>query len=265
MSLIQVIVLALLQGLTEFLPISSSAHLIIVPVMSNWRDQGLAFDVAVHVGTLSAVMWYFRTEIVNMSIDWFDSLAKRQLVGESRLAWAVIWATVPVGLAGLLWHDFIDTQLRSPIVIAWATIGFGLLLWLADVSGKRQRDEHTINWKDVLIIGCAQALALIPGTSRSGITMTAGLLLGLTRTAAARFSFLLSIPTILLAGGYKGIKLLEQPAPVDWLSIILGILLSAITAYICIHYFLKLLDRLGMLPFVIYRLVLGMILLVIFW
>jgi len=265
MSLIQVIVLALLQGLTEFLPISSSAHLIIVPVMSNWQDQGLAFDVAVHVGTLSAVMWYFRTEIVNMSIDWFDSLAKRQLVGESRLAWAVIWATVPVGLAGLLWHDFIDTQLRSPIVIAWATIGFGLLLWLADVSGKRQRDEHTINWKDVLIIGCAQALALIPGTSRSGITMTAGLLLGLTRTAAARFSFLLSIPTILLAGGYKGIKLLEQPAPVDWLSIILGILLSAITAYICIHYFLKLLDRLGMLPFVIYRLVLGMILLVIFW
>ena len=265
MSLIQIIVLALVQGLTEFLPVSSSAHLILAKELSYWQDQGLAFDVAVHVGTLTAVMWYFRTEIVNMTIDWFESLAKRQLVGESKLAWAVLWGTVPVGLAGLLFHDFVDTQLRSPIVIAWATIGFGLLLWFADVSGKRQRDEHTINWKDVLIIGCAQALALIPGTSRSGITMTAGLLLGLTRTAAARFSFLLSIPTILMAGGYEGMKLLEQATPVDWLSIILGIFLSAITAYLCIHYFLKLLDRLGMLPFVIYRLVLGMMLLAVFW
>jgi len=265
MTLIQIIVLALVQGFTEFLPVSSSAHLILVPVINDWQDQGLAFDVAVHVGTLTAVMWYFRTEIVNMTVDWFDSIAKRKLVGESKLAWAVIWATLPVGLAGLLFHDFIDTQLRSPIVIAWATIGFGLLLWLSDVTGKSQRDERSINWKDVLIIGCAQALALIPGTSRSGITMTAGLLLGLTRTAAARFSFLLSIPTILMAGGYKGIKLLEQATPVDWMSIIIGILLSAITAYICIHYFLKLLERIGMLPFVIYRLVLGMILLVIFW
>ncbi len=265
MSLIQIIVLALVQGLTEFLPVSSSAHLILVPVISQWQDQGLAFDVAVHVGTLSAVMWYFRNEIVRMTADWFESISKRQLVGESKLAWAVIWGTIPVGLAGLLLHDFIDTQLRSPLVLAWATIGFGLLLWIADVTASRQRDESTLNWKDVLIIGLAQALALIPGTSRSGITMTAGLLLGLTRTAAARFSFLLSIPTILLAGGYKGLKLLEQAAPVDWLAIILGIVLSAITAYLCIHYFLKLLDRIGMLPFVVYRLVLGMTLLVIFW
>ncbi|MDH5446268.1 MAG: undecaprenyl-diphosphate phosphatase [Gammaproteobacteria bacterium] len=265
MTLIQIIILALVQGITEFLPVSSSAHLILVPVISQWQDQGLAFDVAVHVGTLSAVMWYFRIDIVRMTADWFESIYKRELVGESKLAWAVIWGTIPVGLAGLLFHDFIDTQLRSPLVLAWATIGFGLLLWLADVSGKRERDEHSLNWKDVLIIGLAQALALIPGTSRSGITMTAALLLGLTRTAAARFSFLLSIPTILLAGGYKGLKLLEETAPVDWMSIILGIVLSAITAYICIHYFLKLLDRLGMLPFVIYRLVLGMILLVIFW
>ena len=265
MTLIQIIVLAVVQGFTEFLPISSSAHLILVPVINGWPDQGLAFDVAVHVGTLSAVMWYFRAELGRMTVDWFDSLAKRQLVGESRLAWAVLLGTIPVGLAGLLLHDFVEHQLRAPLVLAWATIGFGLLLWLSDVTAKRTRDEHTLNWKDVLIIGCAQAVALIPGTSRSGITMTAGLLLGLTRTAAARFSFLLSIPTIIMAGGYKGIKLLKDPAPVDWLSISLGIALSAITAYICIHYFLKLLDRLGMLPFVVYRLVLGMILLVVFW
>ena len=265
MTLMQIIVLALVQGLTEFLPVSSSAHLILVPVISQWQDQGLAFDVAVHVGTLSAVMWYFRQDIARMLVDWIESIAKRQLVGESKLAWAVIWGTVPVGLAGLLFHDFIDTQLRAPLVLAWATIGFGLLLWIADVTAKRQRDEHTLNWKDVLIIGLAQALALIPGTSRSGITMTAALMLGLTRTAAARFSFLLSIPTILLAGGFKGLKLLEQAAPVDWLSIILGIVLSAVTAYLCIHYFLKLLDRMGMLPFVVYRLILGMTLLVVFW
>ena len=265
MTLIQIFVLALVQGLTEFLPISSSAHLILVPVLNGWADQGLAFDVAVHVGTLSAVVWYFRKEVTSMSVDWFASIAQRRLIGESRLAWAVIMGTIPVGLAGLLLHDFIDTQLRSPLVIAWATIGFGLLLWLADVKGKRQRDEHRINWKDVLVIGLAQALALIPGTSRSGITMTAALFMGLTRQAAARFSFLLSIPTIVMAGGYKGLKLLEETAPVDWLALVLGIVLSGITAYVCIYYFLKLLDRMGMLPFVIYRMVLGAVLLAVFW
>ena len=264
MDTLHAIWLALLQGFTEFLPISSSAHLILLPRLVGWPDQGLAFDVAVHVGTLSAVMWYFRIEIVNMFIDWLDSLAQRRLVGESRLAWAVLWGTVPVGLAGLLFHDLVDTVLRSPLVIAWATIGFGLLLWFADVKGQRRRDEHSLNWLDVLIIGCAQALALIPGTSRSGITMTAALMLGLTRTAAARFSFLLSIPAILMAGGYKGMQLLQQSAPVDWLALILGIVLSGVTAYLCIHYFLKLLDRIGMLPFVIYRLVLGAFLLAVF-
>ena len=134
------IYLAILQGFTEFLPISSSGHLILIPSMMGWEDQGLAFDVAVHVGTLTAVMWYFRTEIVNMTADWFDSIAKRQLVGESKLAWAVLWGTVPVGLAGLLFHDFIDTQLRSPLVIAWATIGFGLL---QQVHGHFPRQSFT--------------------------------------------------------------------------------------------------------------------------
>lgn len=265
MTLIQIIVLALVQGLTEFLPISSSAHLILVPIVSHWQDQGLAFDVAVHVGTLSAVVWYFRKDLATMLRDWFASLQQRQLVGESRLAWAVLWGTVPAGLAGLIFNDVIDSVLRSPLVIAWATIGFGLLLWWSDIKGRRRRDESSINWKDVLVIGVAQALALIPGTSRSGITMTAGLFMGLTRTAAARFSFLLSIPVIVLAGGYKGVKLVEQTTPVDWWGILLGVVLSGLMAYVCIYYFLKLLDRMGMLPFVIYRLILGVILLAIFW
>lgn len=263
MLLIQIIVLAIVQGLTEFLPISSSAHLILVPRLSDWPDQGLAFDVAVHVGTLSAVVWYFRSELYQMIRDWAVSCARREQVGDSRLAWAVILGSIPVAVAGLLLHDLVDTVLRSPLVIAWATIGFGLLLWLADVTGRRQRDEHRIGWKDVLVIGLAQALALIPGTSRSGITMTAGLMMGLTRTAAARFSFLLSIPAILMAGGYESLKLVEQ-GTVEWTPIVLGTVLSALTAYACIYWFLKLLERIGMLPFVIYRLLLGAGLLYVF-
>ena len=264
MILIQIIVLALVQGLTEFLPISSSAHLVLVPVLSDWPDQGLAFDVAVHVGTLSAVVWYFRNEVMRMTGDWLLSCRQRQQVGESRLAWAVIWGTIPVSVCGLLFNDLVDTALRSPLVIAWATIGFGLLLWLADVVGQRQRNEHHLTWRDVVVIGMAQALALIPGTSRSGITMTAGLFMGLTRQAAARFSFLLSIPTILMAGAYKGLQLATGPAAVDWLAMFIGVALSALTAYLCIYLFLQLLERIGMFPFVLYRLVLGGVLLYLF-
>ncbi|NNF95687.1 MAG: undecaprenyl-diphosphate phosphatase, partial [Halobacteria archaeon] len=232
--------------------------------LSDWPDQGLAFDVAVHVGTLSAVVWYFRNDVIRMAHDWFVSCRQRQQVGESRLAWAVIWGTAPVVVAGLLLHDLVDTVFRSPLVIAWATIGFGLLLWVADLLGQRQRDEHHLTWRDVVVIGMAQALALIPGTSRSGITMTAGLFMGLTRGAAARFSFLLSIPTILMAGGYKGMQLVKEAATVDWLAMIIGMVLSALTAYLCIHMFLKLLERIGMLPFVLYRLLLGGVLLYFF-
>ena len=195
-----------------------------------------------------------------MTNDWLRSCRQRQQVGESRLAWAVIWGTVPVVVAGLLLHDLVDTVLRSPLVIAWATIGFGLLLWLADVVGPQQRNEHRLAWRDVVVIGVAQALALIPGTSRSGITMTAGLMMGLTRSAAARFSFLLSIPVIVLAGGLNGLELATGDAAVDWHALWLGALLSGISAYLCIHLFLKLLERIGMLPFVIYRLLLGIVL-----
>ncbi len=258
MDLFQAIALALMQGFTEFLPISSSAHLILVPQMvEGWEDQGLAFDVSVHVGTLSAVMLYFRREITEMSVDWVMSVKSRKQTMNSRLAWAVLLGTIPVGLAGLIFKDYIELNLRSPTVIAIATIGFGLLLWWADFTGKRHRDEYTISIVDVIVIGCAQALALIPGTSRSGATMTAGLLMGLSREASARFSFLLSVPVIVLAGGLKLLDLIKQSAPVEWSLMIIGTVLAAVTAYLCIHYFLALLDRIGMLPFVIYRLVLG--------
>ncbi len=265
MDLIQLFVLSLVQGLTEFLPISSSAHLILVPVLTTWQDQGLAFDVAVHVGTLLAVVLYFKRELKRMFLAWLNSLRGGDQSPDSRLAWAVLLGTLPAGLAGLLLGDYVEQYLRSPLVIAGTTIGFGLLLWWADVLGRRRRDEHAINWRDVVVIGCAQALALIPGTSRSGITITAGLLMGLTRKAAARFSFLLSIPIILLAGGYQVVKLVIQPEQTDWVVLIAAVLISGLSAYLCIHFFLKLLDRTGMLPFVIYRLALGLVLLILFY
>lgn len=262
MDLIQIIVLAMVQGLTEFLPISSSAHLILVPVLTGWQDQGLAFDVAVHVGTLAAVVYYFRHEIASMFLAWTGSFAGRGLTPDAKLAWAVIFGTIPAAISGLLFKDYIEAHLRSPLVIATTTILFGLLLWAADSWGRRHRDEHQLGWIDVLLIGLAQALALIPGTSRSGATMTAALAMGLTRKAAARFSFLLSIPVILLAGSYLTLQLIQDDNPVDWIALVLGVLLSAISAYLCIHFFLKLLDRIGMLPFVIYRILLGVFL---FW
>ena len=260
MDILQIIVLALVQGLTEFLPISSSAHLILVPVLTGWDDQGLAFDVAVHVGTLTAVVLYFRKEISKMIFAWFASL-KGKHSEDSKLAWGVLIGTIPVGIAGLLFKDVISEHLRTPLVIAATTIIFGFLLWYADWSGKRKRDEHTLSWKDIIFIGCAQAVALIPGTSRSGITITAGLLLGLTAPAAARFSFLLSIPVIVLAGGVETLEYLEVASINDMNDLIIGALISAVSAYLCIHYFLMLLERVGMTPFVIYRLLLGIVLL----
>ncbi len=256
--------LAILQGLTEFLPISSSAHLILLPRLLGWSDQGLAFDIAVHVGTLMAVVLYFRTELTVMARDWGSSLGGQPQTTESRLAWAVLFGTIPVGLAGLLFNSTVETSLRSPMVIAVATIGFGLLLWMSDALGMKVRDEHRLNWKDVLVVGMAQALALIPGTSRSGITMTAGLSMGLSRSGAARFSFLLSIPVILLAGSFEVVELARQSDPVEWNALITGTITSAISAYFCIEFFLKLIERIGMFPFVLYRLLLGTVLLVLF-
>lgn len=264
MDFVQIAVLALVQGFTEFLPVSSSAHLVLVPVLLGWTDQGLAFDVALHVGTLAAVLWYFRHELIVMSRDWYRSLRYRQLTHPARMAWAVLLGTIPVGLAGLLFADVVSTQLRSPVVLAWGLIGFGLLLGWADWRGNAQRTEAQMTWKDVLFIACAQALALIPGTSRSGITLTAGLFAGLGRQAAARFSFLLSIPVILLAGGLEGRELMRSAVPVDWQAILLGTLIAALSAYACIKLFLALIQRIGVWPFVIYRVALGGVLLVLF-
>lgn len=261
MSTVEVIILALLQGLTEFLPVSSSAHLILPSALFGWEDQGLVFDVAVHVGTLLAVILYFRQDIGRLTVGWFQSLGGRHST-DSKLAWWVILATIPAGLAGLLAAGFIESFLRSPYVIGVTTIVFGLALWWADATARLQLTMEQMTWKHALWIGVAQAISLIPGTSRSGITMTAALMMGLDRVSAARFSFLLSIPIIVLSGGYQGSKLLAEPTHYDLGAILLGTGISFVSALVCIHFFLKIIGRMGLLPFVIYRLLLGIVLLV---
>ncbi|MGS2719739.1 undecaprenyl-diphosphate phosphatase [Paraglaciecola aestuariivivens] len=261
MTIFEIIILAIIQGLTEFLPISSSAHLILPSKVLGWKDQGLAFDVAVHVGSLLAVMIYFRQDIQDLTQAWFKQGFRKQQSNESRLAWWVIIGTIPAVLLGFAFKDFIELYARSALVIATTTIGFGLLLWYADHTAKQTKSIDNLNWKQVLFIGLAQAIAVIPGSSRSGLTMTAGLLMGLNRQNAARFSFLLSIPVILGAGTLATIDLVQAGLIVDWYALILGAGFSFVSAYACIYLFLAWIERIGMLPFVIYRLILGALLL----
>lgn len=263
MDIIEAVVLALLQGLTEFLPISSSAHLILMPVLTNWEDQGLAFDVAVHVGTLTAVVAYYRKDLVAITGAWFSSLTGKPSTENSRLAWYVILGTIPVGLVGISLPSEVNEFFRSPLVIAAATIVFALLLWWSEKTAKERRTEIIL--KDALIVGLFQALALIPGTSRSGITITAGLITGLQREQAARFSFLLSIPTIALAGMLVTLDLINSSEPVQWEFMAIGALVSAVVAYLTIGWFLRLLDKVGVIPFVWYRLFLGFFLIAVFF
>jgi len=262
---IEAIVLAIVQGLSEFLPISSSGHLILVPHFAGWEDQGLAFDVAVHVGTLFAVVAYFRRQLYAMARAWFGSFRGGPLSPDARLAWSVLVATIPVGLAGLLFAGWIEDKLRNPVFVAFTLSGFGLLMWLADRFGRRQRDEYTIGWRDAMLIGAAQALSLMPGTSRSGVTMTLGRSLGLTREAAARFSFLLAVPGIGMAGAYELLQLLQDPGNgADWPLMGLGVAVSAATGYLCIHWLLKVITRIGLAPFALYRFALAALIVYLF-
>jgi undecaprenyl-diphosphatase len=264
MDLIQIIVLSLLQGFTEFLPISSSAHLILPSQVLGWPDQGLAFDVATHIGTLVAVILYFRRDLVQVSHGWVTTGFSSQINDNARLGWSIVIATIPAGLIGLFFGGWIETHFRSSEVIAYSTLVFGVLLLIADRSASEHKDILRMTFMTAMVIGLFQALALIPGTSRSGITITAALFLGFEKTAAARFSFLISIPLILAAGLLKTKDLLEQANQVDWAAIGLAACISAISAYVCIYFFLALINRIGMTPFVIYRLALGAILLIWF-
>ena len=261
MDSLQIVILAIVQGLTEFLPISSSAHLVLLPQILQWPGHELVFDVAVHIGSLIAVLYYFRVEVRRMLKAWLRSLVGGEADQDSLLAWWVIIGTLPAVLVGYMLQGQIEVNLRSPWIVALTSIGFGLVLWMADVGARQTRTEFELDLKDVLIIGCFQVLSLIPGTSRSGITITLGLMLGLTRQAAARFSFLLAMPIIFASGVLQSVRMVTEVHPIGWLDLLLGVVISALSAALCIHFFLRLIDRVGMLPFVIYRVLLGVVIL----
>ena len=272
MDWIQVVLLSLIQGLTEFLPISSSAHLVLPAQLTDWPDQGLAFDVAVHFGTLLAVITYFRQDLIKMlaaftqapamlsNLGWRPTLQQTADHDEYLdLVIKLVLATLPVVIVGFATKDIIEENLRTLSVIATTTILFAVVLWIAD---RRPGSRSLASWSDTVWIGLAQTLALVPGTSRSGITIAVALLVGLNRVAAARFSFLLAIPTIAGAQLLLTLDLMSEGNSVDLAPIAVGSLIAFTSAYLSIHFFIRLLDRFGMMPYVIYRLVLGSVL---FW
>jgi len=261
MTEFQVIILAIVQGLTEFLPISSSGHLVLVPVFFGWTDQGLAFDVAVHFGSLIAVVLFFRKDILALLRGSVQVLGANVATTEARMALGIALGTIPAALAGLMFVDWIEANLRSPAVIVFTLSGYAILMILADRLGRRNRDISGIRIKDAVLIGVAQALALVPGTSRSGVTITAAMALGFERQDAARFSFLLAVPVILLASVYSFIGLLRTEATVPWGQLAIGVVVSAIVAYLSIEFFMRFVSRIGLLPFAIYRMILAAVIL----
>jgi undecaprenyl-diphosphatase len=260
-TLIQIIVLAVIQGLTEFLPVSSSAHLILGSKVFGWPDQGLVFDVATHLGTLLAVFAYFRRDLLEILQAWIRPAVTTEGRRHRVMGVYLALASIPALFVGLLAHDAVELYLRDVRVIAWTTIGFGLLLWVVDARCSRLLTLDSLTLRGALLIGAAQALALIPGVSRSGVTITAGRFLGLTAEAAARFSFLLAIPIIGAAGSYGALRVMNGDANIDWFQFVLALLFSALAGWVCIAAFLALLKRLGLVPFVVYRLALGLALL----
>ncbi len=256
MPILHIAVLALVQGITEFLPISSQAHLRLVSAFTGWPDQGLMMDVAVHVGTLGAVMLYFWRDLAAM-IAGLSRLAGGRRDSGAKLAGFLILGTLPAIVAGYLLSRYYPGGLRGLEIIAWSTLGFGILLYIADNLGMTVRRIDHLRFGDVLIIGLAQALALIPGTSRSGITMTAGRLLGMERRECARFSLLLSIPVIIGAGSLKGWELYQSGDAQLSADALLGAGLAFATALMVMAMLMAWLRRSNFTPFVVYRIALG--------
>lgn len=266
MDFLQVLILALVQALTEFLPISSSAHLYLSAEWFGWVYQGLIFDLGLHLGTLFAVLVYFREDwlrLARAALAWRPGSA---LNDDQRMLLGLTLATLPGGVAALLLGDANAVALRNYLVIGITQIVFGTLLLVAFARASvSTRAERSLSIRDAVLIGCAQAVALIPGVSRSGITMSAGLLLGLERQAAARFSFLLAVPITAAAALHGVLELARGAGGVDATSFWIGALISAIAGYGCIHFFLSMIRRVGVLPFFLYRLALGIGLLTMFW
>jgi undecaprenyl-diphosphatase len=265
MTYLQGLVLGVVQGVTEFLPISSSGHLVLIPYLFGWPDQGLAFDAVMHLGTIAALVTYFRLELLAMVAS---PPADGSAAASRRLAVLLVVATIPAAVAGVLFEDLIEARLRLPLVVALSTVGWALVMLAADRLAARTRDttrgEHNVGWGQGLLTGCAQALALIPGTSRSGITITAGLFSGLDRATAARFSFLLGIPVTAGAGGVKAVQLLKTGVAADDRGPLAVALVAAfLSGWASVWFLVNYLQRNSLVPFVVYRIGLGIVLIAI--
>lgn len=265
MSIFEAIILGIVQGLTEFLPISSSAHLRITSELLGIGDAGAAFTAITQIGTEAAVILFFWRDIVRIIGRWFGSLGGRVPKNDpdARMGWFIILGSIPIVVLGLLFEDAIDTTLRSLWFVAFALIGFGILLGLADRIGAKQLTLDRLSWKHGAIYGLAQAMALIPGVSRSGGTITAGLLLGYTREAAARYSFLLAIPAVLGSGGYKLVKSFEDPHAAPMLQTAVATAVAFVVALVVIGFFMRYISKRSFMPFVIYRVLLGVVIIVL--
>jgi undecaprenyl-diphosphatase len=265
-SLLEAIVLGIVQGLTEFLPVSSTAHLRIVPAFAGWEDPGAAFTAVTQLGTMAAVLLYFRDDLRRIALAWLRSLRAPELRTEqdARLGWYILLGTVPIGIFGLVFKDQIETGARDLYLIGSMLILLGLLLALAEKVGTRTRGIEQIKRRDGIAIGLAQALALIPGVSRSGATITAGLFLGLERPAAARFSFLLSVPAVVLSGVLELGSILsgEEGETTSLFGLLVATVLAFVTGYLSIAFLLRYLAHHSTVIFVVYRVVLGAIVLV---
>ena len=260
-GVLEAILLGLIQGLTEFLPISSSAHLrILGPLLPSGTDPGAAFTAITQIGTELAVLVYFRHDIVRIARAWLGTVfSGAPLCGDARLGWLVILGSLPIGVLGLVFQDAIETHLRNLYLTAGMLIFFGVLLGVADRYSTRERALDQMSWRDGILFGFAQAMALIPGVSRSGGTITAGLLMGYTREAAARYSFLLAIPAVFASGLYQLVKSWGVPGPVDPGATALATVVAFLVGYGVIVVFLRIVSKRGYWPFVIYRIVLGLV------
>lgn len=265
MNLLHAAVLGALQGFTEVLPISSSGHLILLPWLLNWPESGLTFDVALHVGTFLALSLYFWRDIIEMTLSFFDALAARRLnTPARRLPFLIIIATVPAAIAGKLFEHQVEAIFRSnPLLIASFLIGFGLILGAVDLFGRKRLILDELKPPGALTIGLMQCLALIPGVSRSGITITAALMLGFTRESAARFSFLMSLPIVMGAALLKSVHLFTEGIPPgEGLPMLVGIVFSAATGYISVAFLLRFVQKNSLSPFVWYRVLVGVALVI---
>ncbi len=261
MDLLQSIILGLLQGLTEFLPISSSGHILIVPALLGWDDPGAAFTAVIQLGTEAAVLLYFRKDLWNIAVTWTSSLFRPELRADlnARMGWYLIAATIPIGILGLTFENQIETAARSLWIVGTMLIVFGIVLGIADRYGSRDRDIGELSFRDGVLIGFAQSLALIPGVSRSGATISAGLFLGLERAAAARFSFLLAIPAVVISGFFQlyGILSGEEAVGEPLLNIAAATLVAFISGYLVIAWLLRYVSTHSYSIFVGYRIVVG--------